>query len=95
MRCSKRSRRSSSTIRWPTLCEPEPRQRAEHPGCGVDRDVADHGEQQAVLVARLDAVVDRILDEVPADDRRSCRERGEQGDDGDATLSLGGVGEKA
>ena len=69
-------------------CEPEPRQRAEHPGCGVDRDVADHGEQQVVLVARLDSVVDRILDEVPAGDRRSCGERGEQGDDGEATLPL-------
>jgi hypothetical protein len=48
-----------------------------------------------VLVALLDPVVDRVLDEVPADDRRRCREGGEQSDDREATLTLGGVGEQA
>ena len=77
------------------VCEPEPRQRAEHPGCGVDPDVADHGEQQVVLVALLDAVVDRVLDEMPADDRCRSGERGEQGDESQATFPLCGVGEEA
>ena len=66
--------------------EAEPRQRAEHPGRSVDADVRDHGEQQAVLVALLDPVVDRVLDEVPADDRRRRGECGEQRDDREAAL---------
>ena len=48
-----------------------------------------------MLVARLDAIVDRVLDEVPADDRRRGGERREQSDDRQATLALGGVGKKA
>ena len=79
----------------PDVGEPEPRQRAEHPRGGVDADVADHGEQQVVLVALLDAVVDRVLDEMPADDRGRGGERREQGDQSQATLPLGGVGEEA
>ena len=62
--------------------EAEPGQRAEHPRRRVDADVREHREQQPVLVAGANAVVDRVVDEEPAGHRRGGRERREHGDHG-------------
>ena len=58
--------------------EPEPHERSEPPCRGVDADVAEHVEGQAALVAGLHPVVDRVADEVPADDGRRGREAGRE-----------------
>ena len=67
--------------------QPEPRRRAEQPGGRVDADVGDHVVPEARLVVGADAVVDRVTDEVPADDGRGGRDRGEQHHDGDAPVA--------
>ena len=63
--------------------EGEPGRGAEDPGSGVDADVGKDDEQEPLLVATADPVVDRVADEVPADHRRGRREGGEHADQGE------------
>ena len=55
--------------------QPQPGGGAEQPGGGVDADVRDHVVPEARLVVLADAVVDRVADEVPADDGGGGRDR--------------------
>ena len=76
-------------------CEAEPGEGAEDPSGGVDANVGEHDEQQPPFVVAANPAVDRVADEVPAGDGCRRRECGEQGDDREAALALGGVGNKA
>ena len=61
----------------PDAREQEPGRRAERPGDGADGDVRDDVAHRRLLVLRADPVVDRVADDVPADDRRRGGDRGE------------------
>ncbi len=75
--------------------EHQPRRRAEDPGGCPDCDVEHHVDAETRLVRGLDAVVDGVADDRPAEHRCGGGDRGDQHDQADPPAAADGVAPEA
>ena len=73
----------------------QPRRRAEDPGRQPDRDVEHDVEREPRRVGGLDAVVDRVADDRPAEHGRGGGDRGDEHDEADPPAAADGVAPEA